>query len=146
MRDPSSMNARRAVAIGRSFLCALCIACSFGSTASGTVTNHIERPAFERAWVAAATGALAVGNLVFILRQRTVPPLALLGIGSGLVLAASDEGKRSDLLAGAGIVLGVSQLFRVKSDRAEPDSEPTRARLQLGITADLQRVLLQYRF
>jgi hypothetical protein len=145
MRDPS-LNARRAVAVGRSFLCALCIACFFGSTASGTVTAHIERPAFEREWVAAATGALAVGNLVFILRQQTIPPLALLGIGSGLVLAASDEGERTDLLAGAGIVLAEAQLFRVRSDRAEPDPEPPRARLQLGIAPDFQRVLLQYHF
>lgn len=147
MHDQSRTDTGRMGAIAPAFLCALCIACFSGSTASGTVAStREERPAFQREWVAAATGTLAAGNLIFVFDHRSSPSLAFAGIGSSLLLASTDEGKMSDTLAAAGFVLAVSQLFGVKRDGERPDHEPIRKRLQFGVTADLQRLLLQYRF
>lgn len=111
--------------IRRSFLRALCIGSFFASTtASATVMERSieEKPAFEREWAAVATGVLAVGNLLVVLDHRFNPFLALAGIGSGAMLASTDDGKLSYPLAAVGFVLGVSQAFGMEQDRTKTAS------------------------
>lgn len=130
----------------RSFLFALCIAGSFASISSGTVAHDSphSRSNFQHEWFAAATGLVTATNVMLTFGHQASPHLAFLGMGSALVLAATDDGKMSSALAATAMVAGILQAFGM--EREHPRHEMSGQRLQLGVAPDFQRVLLQYRF
>ncbi|MEZ4651002.1 MAG: hypothetical protein R3E97_19895 [Candidatus Eisenbacteria bacterium] len=81
-------------------------------------TRALDRPAFEREWLAVLTGGVAVLNVGLAGAGRNSPLAGAAALGSGLVLAFADDGRFSDVLGSLGVLAGASTLLAFAAEDA----------------------------
>lgn len=97
---------------------------STAAEAREEVSSGLEdRPAFEREWLAALTGAVAVADVALATAGRNWPAVGFAALGSGLALAVADDGKFSDVLGGLSALSGLSTLLAFGAEDASREFE-----------------------
>ena len=114
----------------RSRFCVIFAALLCGASAASAeiVERTVETPAFEHKWGAITAGAIAASNAFLVVDGRHNAPLAIAGIGAGVLLAPRTGGKFCDLLGAVSFLCGFSQALGSK-----PGDRPRARAFQVSL-------------